>query len=94
MIDPEDEGQLAQDVGRRLRQVREILNVSQVEFAKTAGLLHARYHNYEAGYRLLTLRAAFLLCAKYNLTLDFLFLGDPSGLKWNMVEALKLKKTK
>lgn len=94
MIDPQDTGQLAQDVGRRLKQIREILGLSQMEFGLSAGLGQTRYHNYESGDRLLTLKAAFLLCEKYSLTLDWLYMGDPSGLPYRLHDQLKSLKKK
>lgn len=95
MIDPDDEGELALDVGRRLQQVRQIMGLSQQEFGEAAGLSQTRYNNYECGARLLTLRAALSLCKKYALTLDYVFLGDASGLPFRVADELrKLKKNK
>lgn len=94
MIDPDDDGDLAKDVARRLVQIREILGVSQIEFGNAAGLKQSRYHGYERGTRLLTLKSAFLLCQKYGLTLDYLYMGDPAGLPYRMAEELKKLKKK
>lgn len=79
-IDPDDSGDLSQDVARRLQLSRSAHNLDQEEFADGAGLSQPRYNQYETGKRLLTLSAAMLLCERYLLTLDWLYRGDPSGL--------------
>lgn len=84
MIDPDDNGVLAEDVGRRLRLTREAFELTQDEFASRAKLSQPRYSPYEAGKRLLTLPAAMQLCKVYALTLDWLYLGDPSGLPYRL----------
>lgn len=89
MIDPDDTERLAENVGRRLRQIREIYGVDMKTFGEAAGLSQPRYYVYEDGTRLLTLNAAIKLCNVYNLTLDYLYMGDPSGLRANIVDKLR-----
>jgi transcriptional regulator with XRE-family HTH domain len=99
MIDPDDTGEFARDVARRLRLTRAALKMNQDEFAEPAGLSQPQYSQYESGKedRPLTLRAALPLCEAHNLTLDWLFRGDPSGLPVRLHDAIKaarlLKKT-
>lgn len=94
MQDPEDSGQLTQDVARRLRLTREAFALQQAEFAEAAGLSQPQYSQFETGKRLLSLKAALLLCSKYNITLDWLFLGDPSGLPYRLADSIKLLRRK
>lgn len=72
------------EVGARLKLAREALNLSGTEFAAGAGIRQNAYSQYETGARPLTLTAAINLCAKYRLSLDYLYLGDdtliPRGL--------------
>lgn len=89
MIDPDDTEVLAQNVGRRLRQIREIYGHDMKTFGENAGLSQPRYHVYEHGTRLLTLNAAMKLCRAYNLTLDYVYMGDPSGLPARIVDKLR-----
>lgn len=91
-IDPDDMGDLAKDVGRRLAQIREIMGYTQIDFGKAAGLSQSRYNAYEIGARLLTLKAALLLCQKYTLDLNYLFMGDPGNLPHKLFEELKKRK--
>lgn len=88
-IDPDDIGELSRDVGRRLSLTRRALQMQQEEWAQDAGLSQPRYNPYETGRRLLTLEAAMLLCNRYNLTLDWLYRGDPSGLPYKLADAIR-----
>lgn len=78
--DPDDTGDLAIDVGRRLSLARRALGLQQQEFAARAGLSQPQYSQFETGKRRLTIEAAIKLCHAYSLTLDYLYLGEPSGL--------------
>jgi len=79
----------ANDVARRLMQLRELLDLDQVSFGERAGISQPRLSQYETGTRILSLRAALALCAAYRISLDWLYFGDPSGLPHWM--AIKLK---
>ena len=89
MIDPDDSGQLTRDVARRLTLTRQAFGMNQAEFAEAAGLSQPQYSQFETGKRLLSLKAALNLCSKYNITLDWLYLGDPSGLPYRLADSLK-----
>lgn len=89
MFDPDDIGQLATDVGRRLALTRQALDLGQVEFSEGAGLSQPQYSQFETGKRLLTLRSGLKLCQKYNITLDWLYLGDPGGLPYRLADTIK-----
>jgi transcriptional regulator with XRE-family HTH domain len=89
MIDPDDIGDLATDVGRRLAAARRALDLDQQEFGRRAGLSQPQYNQYENGRRLLTLRSALLLCDHYSLTLDWLYRGDPSGLPYRLANLIR-----
>lgn len=54
--------------------------MDQQDFGVRAGLSQPQYNQFETGRRMLTLQAAMRLCEEYNLTLDWLFRGEPSGL--------------
>lgn len=88
-IDPDDTDDLAANVGRRLALVRQALGLAQYEWAEEAGISQPRYNMYETGRRLLTLDAALKLCARSNLTLDWLYRGDPSGLPYALAEKIR-----
>lgn len=88
-IDPDDTGDLAVDVARRLGRTRAALGIGdQKEFGLAAGLSQPQYHQFESGKRRLSLDAALALCETYGLTLDWLYRGDPSGLPYRLARDL------
>jgi transcriptional regulator with XRE-family HTH domain len=89
MIDPADTGELTVAVGRRLRRTRLLLGLDQQQFGTGARLSQPQYNQFENGKRLLTLHAALKLCDEYNLTLDWLYRGDPSGLPYRLATEIR-----
>lgn len=90
MIDPEDTGDHAQDVARRLRLTRLALRIEdQRDFGEPAGISQSLYNRFETGTRLLTLQAALKLCQTYDLSLDWLYRGDPSGLPYKLANDIR-----
>jgi transcriptional regulator with XRE-family HTH domain len=69
-------------VGDRLRRTREALEgrPSQAKLAKKLEITKSRWNNYERGVRMLDPDIAVALCDKYELTLDWLYRGDPRRL--------------
>lgn len=94
MNDPDDSGELSRDVARRLTLTRRAFALNQADFAEAAGLSQPQYSQFETGKRLLSLKAALNLCSKYNITLDWLYLGDPSGLPYRLADTLKALRKK
>ncbi len=68
------------EIGFRLRSTREELGIGQTEFARTAGVKPNTYNQYENGERLPDIICAIYICDAYNVTLDWIYRGDPSGL--------------
>jgi DNA-binding XRE family transcriptional regulator len=75
-------------IGRRLELTRESLGLNAGDFAKRAGIGKSAYSNYTSGERAPTLAQAIKLCDAYELTLDWIYRGDPSGLKYNLAEQI------
>ena len=73
-----------QAVGKRLRLTREALESAIGAFAASAGIPINTYSQYENGKRVPKLDFAIRLCDRYELTLDWIYRGDPSGLKYNL----------
>lgn len=80
----------AEAVGQRLTLTRQALGLAQNEFAKRAGISPSRFNHYETGRHLPSLDAAQSLCDAHDLTLDWIFRGDASGLRYSLVEAMRL----
>ncbi len=68
------------EVAKRLTLARRAYDLDQRDFGTRAGLSQPQYNQFETGKRLLTLQAAMRLCDEYNLTLDWLYRNEPSGL--------------
>lgn len=80
------------NVARRLTLARLAYGLDQQAFGARAGLSQPQYNQFETGKRLLTLQSAMRLCDEYNLTLDWLYRDDPSGLPadlWLKIRAIQ-----
>lgn len=98
--DPHDTGILSIDVARRLILSRVIIGgraepgandyalINQKEFGAKADFSQPRYQQYESGKRLIPVEAALSICAVYSLTLDWLYMGEPSGLPQRLHHSL------
>lgn len=63
------------EMGMRLRQLRELFDVEQLEIARSLGISASRWFNYEHGKRPVDLDVLHELCKKYSVTTDWLILG-------------------
>jgi len=81
----------AEDVAERLTLIRKAYGLGQQDFGERAGLSQPQYNQFETARRLLTLPAALRLCDEYNVTLDYLYRGEPSNLPrdlWLQIRSL------
>jgi transcriptional regulator with XRE-family HTH domain len=81
-----------EQVGYRLRLTREAKGLRQNHFARAAKITNSAYNQYERGRSCPKLENAIALCDVYDLTLDWIYLGDDSGLSRslrNTIHALK-----
>lgn len=82
-------------IGARLKLTREVFGLGQTAFCKKAGITQNAYSQYEAGTRRPIIENAIKLVETYNLTLDWVYRGEPSGLNYSLNDALRtLKLTK
>ena len=75
-------------IGERLCLAREALGLSQVMFALRAGMSPSAYNQYERGKRRLAIDGALKIHDAHGLTLDWIYLGDSSGLKADLTAAI------
>lgn len=73
----------------RLRLTRQVWGLSQQEFAQRAGINASAYNQYEQAKRKVSVEHGNRLCDECELTLDWIFRGDPSGLRHQTAEAIK-----
>lgn len=75
-------------IGKRLLQVRTILGLNQIEVARSARIGQSTYSAYELGLRQCSITAAHGICDAYDITLDYIFRGDTSGLPLRIANEL------
>ncbi|WP_339113281.1 helix-turn-helix transcriptional regulator [Thioclava sp. GXIMD2076] len=75
-----EEDDSAEAIGARLRRVREILGLSQAEFAEKAGMTKQTLNGFETGRRELTRNAAKSLRKTYGLSFEFMYFGNKADL--------------
>lgn len=85
MIDPPDK------IGARLLALRKSLDVSQTKIAEDLGITQPQWNQYERGNRRLTIEVAGMMVSSYGVTLDWLYLGDTSGLPLRLEPLSKMK---
>lgn len=76
-------------IGRRLALTRQVLDLQQNEFCERAKIAPNTYNQYEKGKKRPSVENAIRLCESYHLTLDWIFRGDPSGLRYELADAIK-----
>lgn len=76
-------------IGERLTIVREVTGLNQVEFAERARIAPNAWNNYERARKRIGLEAAIALVATYQLTLDYIYLGDASNLPYKLAAAIQ-----
>jgi transcriptional regulator with XRE-family HTH domain len=80
-------------IGQRLRAIRAAVSVlkgdgviSQTEFAESIGIGPSAYNQFETGARRITVDASIALRDKYQVTLDYIYLGDMDGLSYRLAD--------
>lgn len=85
-------------VGKRLKLVREVMGLKQIEFARRVGLAPNTYNQLEGGRNFPSIDTLHKLCDTYDLDMNWLLAGDPASLKHNLADALhqthRLRQTK
>lgn len=86
------EGTSMSAIGRRLELTRQVFGLAQNDFCERARIAANTYNQYERGKKRPTIENAIALCEAYDLTLDWIYRGDPSGLRYNTADAIKAMK--
>ena len=89
MTDRPSDGTSPTAIGLRLRLTREVLNLTQAEFADRCGIARNTYNQYEMGKNTPKLLFAIDICDRFGLTLDWIYRGDPSGLPYKVADDLR-----
>ncbi len=75
-------------IAARLRRTREALALRPSEFADRARIARNTYSQWESAKGRPRIDEAMQLCDTYGVTLDWIYLGDPSGLPHRLAQAL------
>jgi transcriptional regulator with XRE-family HTH domain len=76
------------EIGERLRKLRRALGFSNTDFARMHNWGQTQLTNWETGHRRITVEAATKLRDRYQVTLDWIYLGVESSLPQNLVKSL------
>lgn len=76
------------DIADRIRWHRDLLGLTQKEYAAKAGLNRAQLNNWESGDFQVGLAGARALRKTYGLSLDFIYEGDVQTLDMTLRKAL------
>lgn len=76
-------------VGRRLEMLREALGLSSSQIADSLGIQRTYWSRFETGKRVVTEEVAALLCDRFGVTMDFLYLGRWNGLPLSLAERMR-----
>lgn len=63
--------------------------MTQLAFCTRAGIASNTYNNYERGHKRPAIENAIALCNAYNVTLDWIYRGDLSGLPHGTANAIR-----
>ena len=90
MADAHDAASSAVEIGKRLKLMREALQMSQTALCRLAGISPQAWNNAETGDNLLTVPNAVKLCRVTGVTLDWIYRGQiTSALPAVMLEAIQ-----
>jgi transcriptional regulator with XRE-family HTH domain len=76
------------EVGARLRLVRRALGLPAGRLADEMGVAAPRWSQWENGRHPPDIRAMIRLVRRYRVSLDYLYLGDESGLPRRLLDAI------
>ena len=91
MANPLMHDRTAIGIGYRLALTRRVWGAQQQAFAERAAVNASAYNQYERGKRIISIQHALRLCDTYDITLDWIYRGDPSGLRqqtWEIIKGL------
>lgn len=83
-----DGGRSNQDIAMRLLALMDALGLNQTAFAQRVGITQPALNNYVKGLRRPDLDVAIMIAARTGVTLDWIYLGDRSGLPSRLLEML------
>lgn len=87
--DPLPPGASVAEIARRIVATREALGLRSVDVCNDLGFRSNMYAQWESGDRRPNLDDMIRFCARYGLTLDWIYRGDMSGLQHGLATKLR-----
>lgn len=84
MVTADSRSRTVPAIAARLKQTRTALRLTQVAFASGAGIAPNTYNQWEKAKQRPDLDQAQMLCDHYDLSLDWIYRGDPSRLPYEL----------
>lgn len=72
------------EIAERLHKTRKALGLNQTELCRLSGIAKNTYNQWEKGHGRPELDKAMMLCDAFDLTLDWIYLGNPAGLPYHL----------
>jgi transcriptional regulator with XRE-family HTH domain len=89
MQDRDSDGMTTLAIGKRLKLSRTALGLGQGEFADRLDIARNTYNQYEKGVNKPPVESALKMRELFGLTLDWIYAGDPSALKWELADKIR-----
>ncbi len=77
------------EIGQRPTLTRQVIGLAQNEFCQRARIAPTTYNQFDKGRQRPAVENAIALCETYGITLDWIYRGDLSGLRFDMATATK-----
>ncbi len=90
MADTQDTKRWQEETANRLRLTRLSFGHNQMKFAEQCGISQSQYNQLENGSKLMAIQTAMKIVETYKVSLDWLYLGEPSNLsvsRWRAIRA-------
>ncbi len=59
-------------IGKKLKELRDELKITQITLAKECGISQSTYSSYERGEYLINTLTLYAICKKYNISMDYI----------------------
>lgn len=89
MQDRDSDGMSKAAIGKRLQLSRAALGLGQGDFADKLGIARNTYNQYEMGVNRPPVDSALKMREMFALTLDWIYAGDSSALKWELADKIR-----
>jgi transcriptional regulator with XRE-family HTH domain len=76
------------EIAARVKLLRRALGLSQADMSKAAGVTERAWSNYETAYGRISLDTAFGLVRAFNVTLDWIYLGNAAMMPHHLMQKI------